>query len=577
MMNKQAYVVPFIHMTTLTCLVYICYASICSLYYAVEPYDEAFYLSEAYHLVLGGKLFIDFYSIAQLAGLFTYPFLKLFLYIKGNTDGLFLFSRYLYFVVCFFCLIGISSLLRFKFTYPIALLISSVCVLFVPFNIHGLSYNTLAMLFLTCSLFAGFYAVAQCQADKRIYVCGLTKCYWMLFLAGVFLFFTLMVYPTLGLLLPVTVSSVIFYIKPNRRKSAFFAYIMGMALGSLGLLLLFVRAGINQLQTDFQLFLSLGVQGGGLNKFEHILLTCWSQLPHAKLVIFSLCMIIMASFTPYQRIRDLARLVIILCVLFLIRSNEGLFYMRYLALLSPFVYLTVRDDPHAHVLFYMVTIPSLLAGCITSWSSSNGVINSVIGFFPATITTCCYLMMLGYSYTKPMRYGVIYLLIGLMVLLYPLKRSNELYNYADLPSAQLTARVSKGVFSGIYTTPEKKEYYENLQSDLRTYVTQEDSILFFDDFPLGYLMVDSMPMTNTTWIVSSSMYPHYNRQSFIDYFYKERAFPDMIVRILHVPMVAAVEPYPYPYRYSKRDPLFKLFGFYQLVYGNNHYEFYKLI
>src|SRR5438128_194472 len=104
--------------------------TIYSLYLGVSPHDEAFYVSIPYRFILGDHFFIDEYNFSQTTAFFTLPFFKLFLFLKGSTTGIILFSRYLHFS---FTLL-LSALVIFTFkkvvTTAEAILIALPCVVF---------------------------------------------------------------------------------------------------------------------------------------------------------------------------------------------------------------------------------------------------------------------------------------------------------------------------------------------------------------------------------------------------------------------------------------------------------------
>src|SRR6185312_115254 len=88
------------------------YGVVYSLYFGVTPTDEPFYISLPYRFILGDRPFIDEYNVVQSAGLFLLPFVKLYLYMKGSTEGIILFVRYLNFA--FFSILTYLTYFAFK-------------------------------------------------------------------------------------------------------------------------------------------------------------------------------------------------------------------------------------------------------------------------------------------------------------------------------------------------------------------------------------------------------------------------------------------------------------------------------
>lgn len=552
-------------------LLYACYACIHSIYYAVEPYDEAFYLAESYRLTFGDYFYTYFHRLGHFSSLFNYPFIKVFVYLKGNTDGIFLYSRYVYSLFSIAGAAFIAYLLKHKFTFPISLIIASICIFFVPFNMHAMSYNTLGMLFLTLSLFLNFYAVSNYPVNS-VSPQNMNKIDIILFASSLFQFFSICVYPPLLVIYPITIIS-LWFLLFKAKKNFLYSYLLGMAVGGFSVLLLLLKIGIQPLFTDMAITVSYGVQGGGINKILNILYDFWVQFPHRRLFIIDVIVLFIITFSLKFKQKSLIQLLLIMSIFALIRTNESTFYIRYLALISSLLFIIVKENQIAKNLFYITTIPSLIAGLVTSWSSSNGAINSIIGFLPAALTTLCFFVLISKDTIRSKFYNTFFIISALIIIIYPLKAGNQLRNYGDLPNNQLPEKITKGVFSGIYTTQEKKNYYETLQKTIVDYSQNNKSILFFDDFPLGYLMTRLIPATNSTWTVSLQRYPNYKRSALIDYQQNNQLTPDLIVKIIGVaenPDEAA-----YSYKYALNDPLNALIKQYKIIFSNNQYLIFK--
>lgn len=113
--------------------------------------DEHFYISLGYRFYKGDALFYDDWHIAQMIGFFITPLVSLFRSVAGNNEGLVLGFRYFY--IIFTLTIGICIYLKFRKQYGIsAILASCIYMLFTPFQIMALSYNTMSVGFLFLAL-----------------------------------------------------------------------------------------------------------------------------------------------------------------------------------------------------------------------------------------------------------------------------------------------------------------------------------------------------------------------------------------------------------------------------------------
>ena len=83
---------------------------------------------------------------------------------------------------------------------------------------------------------------------------------------------------------------------------------------------------------------------------------------------------------------------------------------------------------------------------------------------------------------------------------------------------------------GLLTSGEKRAFLERLALDLAG-VTEPCRILFFKDFPAGYLLTRARPDTNGAWITG----PH---QDALLRYYRGHGFPDVVVVMKRIPYAA---------------------------------------
>jgi hypothetical protein len=139
-----------------------------------------------YRVVLGARPFIDETGVSQSAGLIEVPFIWIY-HSVFRLAGIMLFERHLHFLVsmivsgCVF--LGIRPFAR---STAEALLPSLLPIVFVPFNLPDLSYNTIASGFFTAGCFLALRSVAS---DKRGFIAaaglaqGLAICAYPTFVA----------------------------------------------------------------------------------------------------------------------------------------------------------------------------------------------------------------------------------------------------------------------------------------------------------------------------------------------------------------------------------------------------------
>ena len=137
--------------------------------FGFASFDESFYLSVPYRFTQGAAPFVDEWHGSQLAGFLLYPLMKLFLAISPNGDGMVLAFRYFYVIVASLVCIYIYLKTR-KFSAPAALVASLMLMIFAPYSIRALSYNSMGLLFVSAACFS---AADTEHRNKSMMACGL--------------------------------------------------------------------------------------------------------------------------------------------------------------------------------------------------------------------------------------------------------------------------------------------------------------------------------------------------------------------------------------------------------------------
>ena len=143
--------------------------------YGLGLYDESFYLTIPYRMCRGDKLFLDEWNLSLLSALLQYPLMKLYLLVHPGTEGIVLAFRRIYAAVNFAAgLLAYRRLRKYGIGSAVAVLLY---MLYVPYNIMALSYNSMGLLcgflcavFLTTAVRNSDYAVAG------LFFAGLVLC-----------------------------------------------------------------------------------------------------------------------------------------------------------------------------------------------------------------------------------------------------------------------------------------------------------------------------------------------------------------------------------------------------------------
>ena len=180
-----------------------------------------------------------------------------------------------------------------------------------------------------------------------------------------------------------------------------------------------------------------------------------------------------------------------------------------------------------------------LAGFTTAYSSANGGINFSVGFLAAIPVTSIFLIW-GFVHFDKSRMGkathgrwrsvapvVVSLVIVTLLSLGP---------YRDDRILRLDTTIAHGPYAGLRTTEEKASFVAKLEDDLKA-LTSSCGIVFFADFPAGYLLSSAMPHTNSAWIaqqyVAEKNIPPYRNQ--LMKYYARHGLPEIVVEMLYIP------------------------------------------
>ena len=111
----------------------------------VNAIDESFYLTIPQRLFKGDGLLVDEWHVSQFSSLFQYIPFRIFYLVTGSTQGIVLYSRYVY----IFCQMIFSSYLYVKLRKEgfFGLLATVLFCGFVPANVMAINYYTLSSIF----------------------------------------------------------------------------------------------------------------------------------------------------------------------------------------------------------------------------------------------------------------------------------------------------------------------------------------------------------------------------------------------------------------------------------------------
>jgi len=519
-----------------TIAVIVC--GIYTLHFGIPLVDESYFISISYRFALGGHPFINEYVLSQLASFFPTPFLKYFLFKHGSSDGIVLFSRYIYF--CFTILFASTMVLITKKIMDLraAILFSLLCVAFVFCNMYALNYNTQAIMFATLGYFLGILAVLKFNAQER-YV------NLMIFLAGLSHAEMVVSYPTL-FLVPLLFLFGLMYFLPKQKTLIFYG--AGLFIGGIWLLPILIHTRwYNLYHIDWPYTKTIHM----VTTFQK--LASWVTKKHWIYIVILLLLLLLSLFflTLFiYRARENKKIKLILPYvgpIFLLTllvpaalsvknwNSAAVILISSVAMLAPLLYFLVRNENPNLVrqLFILVWTPSVFAGIITTFSSDDAIWSSPVGLFSAALVSLFYMMLLGnkksVSHIETHKYPINFsfvALLPLMLLIIILQYYDLKFTFQDLPISLLHSKVEIGPFKGLYTTEESKIYYTQLTRDIKS-ISEPSKTVLYENFCPGPLFstMHTIQTGDRLFAIKHHVILNANTQN-----------PTLIVRILSLPV-----------------------------------------
>ena len=505
----------------LTTLIYVSLFEFKRLRYGVDFQDEAYYIALPYSLILGAKAFLNEYSLHQTAGFIVYPFIKLYTSFFG-VNGIVLFVRYLFYFLALTVGIYAGQIAGKKLSIVWRLAIVSIVWLFWPFSIPSLSYNTLcSLLFLAATFSAGLTFVNSGSLDP-----------FKMSVSGIFLALSILSYPTM--IVPAAVFIVILIWTHNQIESKtpqLPYFFLGSFFGvSMLILFLFSTFGWTNILNCIQYVRSFGIQGGGISKLIAVLkpIATESNVPH---LVWFLPMI-GGALIFFRKYCGFLAPILIAGISWLQIAKGPLYLPTYLALLAPIFVWMNRDDLLLRRLFFLIWIPSMIAGILTGFTSGNGFANMMLGCLPGAVfsifASCLAIKKI------PVLQEIRPWLMAVTVIAPMIACVNftSLSVYAEsAPPQLLTSRIESGPYSAMFTSAQKAHFIYELNRDVHRFFKNKKTALFYDDFPAGYLFSNLLPVGPGVWFYSNKLQNPNIRLEYVNYFEKSENKPDIVVEL----------------------------------------------
>lgn len=440
--------------------------------------DEYFYITEGLRSVKGDRLFVDDWHIAQLMTVFLGPLVKLSSVISPDYEGIVLQFR-IYYIV-FTMIIGLLIFLRFRKNYGIrAVYASLIYILFTPFQIMALSYNTMG---------PGFVILALLVYPKNRNNKG------RIFLFGVFMALAVMNMPYLIFLYLFLIILVIIKHKSFSGKELLFTSLGAISVAMIFIVCLLSKVSIQELTVSLPHLIDPSHSDSLIMK---ILKNGYRtiQAYHVFLLVYIIEIILGIRYHLKKSTYNPIRLSIILnsiSMLFLsfvtkYQPDFGGFAIILLPFaITGFIVLLTESSDNYLISCYIV---SVFLSVMVSLSSNVGPSSFIC---PLIIASCVTALLLK----EPVPYSSLFILlfIGLLVFFKVT---------VDFGSDTInnTVSVDKGPLKGLKgSDTEVKGYLESLEDFeyIKSLPEKNASLITYSNW--GYFIVDKTIAANSTYL-----------------------------------------------------------------------------
>jgi len=475
--------------------------------------DESYWIVSMLKFARGDIPFADEAFAQQPAFFIGAPLMKAFLWAtQGSQDGVVLYSRGVYLVINLGLACLLYHLLKLR-GWPTrnALMLATIIVAVVPDGIAGLSYNNVAVLAFTTALFAG-YAVSGLPPDEKPRRLAFLVACISLAVAAAVLAYPPLVIPALIAVVGTMASS------PRRVRSYLgVALVAAGVVSTLALLYCLRHTRWQDIDTTLELTRSTNKMGG-LQKLLSMKAQVGRMLPPWRVSALLVAMIVLAASTRrglWARLLCWQTAFIGLTIWFYFAhiADGGYQPVAWLLFLGGMVApvglaLGILEKRLSKGLVLNVVVPSFAAAFIFGYTSGNGGANLGLGALPALLVAIA-CMLGGDEAQSP---GSAWVPVGCWALLvFVLVSFQYAFIYEDQKWPAQTSRVKGGPFAGLWTTPAKAVYLDEIGALVAELERSKDApgskIIFYPNFPAGYLMTSLRPGVFASWVERSENLP----------------------------------------------------------------------
>lgn len=464
--------------------------------------DESFYLTTAHRLTKGDSLLSQEWHLAQMSSFIVYPFMKIYLMFYGTTEGILLNFRLIFLAVKSVIAVAMFILLKKRYQYS-AVFAVMVFMLFTPYNLLQLCYNSMGLIFL---LLSGVLLIS----------CEIKGTYWKtkLILSGVSLAVAVLNCPYLVIVyVGLFIAAFILYFVQKKKD---YLYGLGMITIGCGIMaILFAafvlsRASVSEIICNLpEMMKDPAHPVKSVPRMMLMLIGDVAQFYPVACCAFFLEILLITIDGIWNRKKHgikrvrfqsvyLWGMLIVVIYSTLILFQKTVFYYN-LIMFPPvflgtiFVYISIwngewqKVDKRAIILGLYGIVYSILL----ELSSDNLLTIVSCGMAITSIATI--LLMGNYIKQKNIQvaYGKVLVAFFVFTQIGALFYSVTHHAYWEDSVAELNVKVNRGPLKGVITSEEHAQEYYNTIDDLEWFKQKEPgNFVYFSEKPYTYLYMD---------------------------------------------------------------------------------------
>ncbi len=486
------------------------------LFLGVDLSDEGFYLANAKCIIDWGRPFVMSLTLSQTSIMLTVPLVQFWQsLLHFGSNGTILWLRFSYLVLS-----GVTGFVFFSYANtrikrPLALLLSFLPVVWIPYGLPALSYNTLGENFF-------FIGLCLCCLQNRALFRPLQSA-----LVSIPFALACLAYPSLPLACVIFLgATAVVSADRGEKKNALVTLVVLILLGVVSAVLLVLLCGQSNILHALDFYKQYAHVDQG-HKLEALQLQVSGYFfPLFATIALSAGITVVSNVSA--RIKDMALLIVAATLVWASCLPTNMFLQSHaeLDLLALFILPLLFRGQQMRSVTKMALVGSWLAGLIVSFSSTNGVMALCVGAFPAICLGLCEIVRRQEEQQNQFSRAAALVLVSAVIFV-NLRSSLSVYGTDRLASqSSLTETMPSGPFKGLKTQTEKGQTILSLSHDLELLVGDPKTIYFIGP-PGYYTCTDLKPLDPTFYHFDGHVFE--GIKPLVAQFYEDHGRPDVMV------------------------------------------------